>query len=322
MLAFLLRRILQALVVVLCVSVLVFLMTYYGGGDPVYAMLPPQATREQIAAMRHAMGLDQPVAVQYGLYLAGLLHGNLGNSWNQGRPVAEIILERFPATLELATVGLVFSILLGIPSGLYAALEPRSWVTRAARGTSILAISIPPFWLGIMLILVFSVGLRWLPSSGRGAVFQLSGVRLGFLTRDGLLHLVLPGLTLAVFNSALIMRLQRVTMLEELTKEYVKYARAKGLPRSRVIFGHAFRNTLVPMLTFVSLIFGQSIAFSVITETIFAWPGTGKLLIDAIGLNDRPVVVGYLMFVSVLFSVVNLLTDLGYGVIDPRIRVK
>jgi peptide/nickel transport system permease protein len=285
-------------------------------------MLPPQATPKQIAAMRHAMGLDQPVIVQYGLYLGRLLHGNLGNSWSQGRPVAQIILERFPATLELATVGLVFALLLGIPLGLFAALEPRSWFARGAMGTSILAISIPPFWLGIMLILVFSVVLGWLPSSGRGEVVRLLGLRLGVLTQDGLLHLVLPGFTLAVFNSALIMRLQRVAMLEELTREYVKYARAKGVHRARVIFGHAFRNTLVPVLTFVSLIFAQSVAFAVVTETIFAWPGTGKLLIDAIGLNDRPVVIGYLLFVSVLFSVINLLTDLGYGVIDPRIRVK
>jgi peptide/nickel transport system permease protein len=285
-------------------------------------MLPLQATPRDIQAMRQALGLDRSVVVQYGIYFSQLLRGNLGNSWTQGRPVAQVILERLPATLELATVGMLFSLWLGIPLGLYAASRPRSLFCRGAMGISILGISIPPFWLGIMLILVFSVMLGWLPSSGRGEVVAFLHIRIGFLTRDGLRHLILPGLTLAVFTSALIMRLQRAAMLEELGKEYVKFARAKGVPMRQVILRHAFRNTLITVITFAMLSFGQSIAFAVVTETIFAWPGTGKLLIDAIALNDRPVMIGYLMFVAVLFSLVNLLTDLTYAVVDPRVRVR
>lgn len=322
MITFVVRRVLQTVLVVLAVSLLVFLMTYYGGGDPVYAMLPLQATPRDIQAMRQALGLDRSVVVQYGIYFSRLLRGNLGNSWTQGRPVAHVILERLPATLELATTGILFSVVLGIPLGLYAASRPRSWFSRGAMATSILGISIPPFWLGIMLILVFSVVLGWLPSSGRGEVIELLRIRIGFVTGDGLRHLILPGLTLAVFNSALIMRLQRAAMLEELGKEYVKFARAKGAPMRRVILRHVFRNTLIAVITFAMLGFAQSIAFAVVTETIFAWPGTGKLLIDAIALNDRPVMIGYLMFVAVLFSLVNLLTDLTYAVIDPRVRVR
>ena len=189
-------------------------------------------------------------------------------------------------------------------------------------GVSILGMSIPPFWLGIMLILIFSVTFGWLPSSGRGETIVLAGVPLSFLTLDGLVHLILPGLTMAVFNIALIMRLQRAELLEQLTQDYVKFARAKGVPMRRVILRHAFRNTLLPVVTFISLMFAQSLAFAVITETIFAWPGTGKLLIDAIGVNDRPVVVGYIMLSAVMFSLINLLTDLTYAVIDPRVRVR
>lgn len=296
-------------------------MNYFGGGDPVYVMLPLQATQADIEAMRQALGLDKPLVVQYGIYMSHLLEGDMGNSWTQGRPVVDIILQRLPATLELALAGIIFSTVIGVPLGLYVALRPHSWFSKGSMGVSILGMSIPPFWLGIMLILIFSVTFGWLPSSGRGDTVILAGVHLSFLTLDGLKHLILPGLTMAVFNIALIMRLQRAELLEQLTQDYVKFAKAKGVPMRRVILRHAFRNTLMPVVTFISLMFAQSLAFAVITETIFAWPGTGKLLIDAIGVNDRPVVVGYIMLSAVMFSLINLLTDLTYAVIDPRVRV-
>ena len=320
MLLYAVSRILQTLLVVLVVSFLVFLMNYYGGGDPVYVMLPPQATLADIEEMRVTMGLDKPMLVQYAIYLSSLLKGDLGNSWTQVRPVTDIILERLPATLELATVGIIVSVAIGVPLGLFAAVRPGSLFSRTSMGMSIVGMSIPPFWLGIMLILVFSVSLGWLPSSGRGDTVTLAGVQVGFLTMGGLAHLILPALTLAVFNIALIMRLQRAALLEELNQDYVRYARAKGVPGRRVILHHAFRNTLMPVVTFASLGFAQSLAFAVITETIFAWPGMGKLLIDAIGLNDRPIVVGYLVLSAVMFSVINLLTDLTYPLIDPRMK--
>ena len=313
-------RILQTLLVVLAVSFLVFIMNYYGGGDPVYVMLPLEATEADVQAMRVALGLDKPVLIQYAIYMSSLLSGDLGNSWTQVRPVTDIILERLPATLELATAGIILSTAIGVPLGLYAAVRPDALFSRTSMGVSIVGISIPPFWLGIMLILVFSVSLGWLPSSGRGETVAIAGVQVGFLTIGGLAHLILPGLTLAVFNIALIMRLQRATLLEELNQDYVRFARAKGVPGRRVILHHAFRNTLMPVVTFISLSFAQSLAFAVITETIFAWPGMGKLLIDAIGLNDRPIVVGYLVLSAVMFSVINLLTDLTYALIDPRVR--
>jgi peptide/nickel transport system permease protein len=317
---YLLQRLAQTLLVMFVVSLVVFVMNYFGG-DPVYMMLPPQATQADIDAMRAAMGLDQPMAVQYLIYLAGLLQGELGNSWMQARPVAELILERLPATLELAMVGMLFSLIVGIPLGLYAALHPKSRTARWSMGVSILGISIPPFWLGIMLILVFAVNLGWLPSSGRGDTVDVLGVPLSFLTLNGIAHLILPGLTLSIFNMGLLLRLQYAAMREELTTEYVRYGRARGLSMRTIVLRHAFRNTLIPILTFSALVFAQSIAFAVITETIFAWPGVGKLLIDAIGLNDRPLVMGYLICVAVLFSLINLATDLAYAGIDPRIRL-
>ena len=315
-------RTLQTIPVMLAVSFLVFIMNYFGGGDPVYVMLPLQATQADIEAMRQALGLDKPLVVQYGIYMTHLIQGDMGNSWTQGRPVIDIILQRLPATLELALTGIIFSTVIGVPLGFYVALKPNSWISKGSMGVSILGMSIPPFWLGIMLILIFSVTLGWLPSSGRGETIALAGVHLSFLTLDGLAHLILPGLTMAVFNIALIMRLQRAELLEQLTQDYVKFARAKGVPMRRVILRHAFRNTLLPVVTFISLMFAQSLAFAVITETIFAWPGTGKLLIDSIGVNDRPVVVGYIMLSAVMFSLINLLTDLTYAVIDPRVRVR
>jgi len=320
MIGFIVQRFMQTLLVICAVSLVVFVMNYYGG-DPVYMMLPPQASQADIEAMRVSMGLDKPMAVQYALYFGSLLQGQLGNSWTQARPVLTLILERLPATLEIAVVGMLFALVVGVPLGLYAAMKPRSAVARWSMGVSILGISIPPFWLGIVLILVFAVTLGWLPSSGRGATVNVLGVPISLLTWDGLAHLILPGLTLALFNMGLILRLQYAAMREELATEYVRYARARGVPMRAIVLRHAFPNTLIPLVTFSALVFAQSIAFAVITETIFAWPGMGKLLIDAIGLNDRPLVTGYLVFIAIMFSLINLATDLTYALIDPRVRI-
>jgi peptide/nickel transport system permease protein len=322
MISFIIRRVLQMMLVLLAVSLLVFIMNYYGGGDPIYMMLPQQAGPDEIAEMRRALGLDRPVFFQYAIYLSNLLQGNLGNSWSQGRPVSTIILERLPATLELACVSMFITLLIGISLGLFTATKPISLISRCTMTTSILGISIPPFWLGIMFILIFSVVLGFLPSSGRGEVVVISGVRVGCLTFDGLMHLILPALTMAVFNTALLIRLTRATMMEELLQDYVRSAKAKGVPLRKVVLKHAFRNALIPIVTFSGLTFGQMIAFAVITETIFAWPGMGKLLIDSINLADRPVVIGYLLFIAFFFSTINLLTDITYSFIDPRIRIK
>jgi len=320
MLGFVLQRLIQALLVIFVVSIVAFVMNRFAG-DPVFLMLPPQATAADIAAARHSMGLDQPVLVQYGLYMLDLLRGNLGNSWTQTRPVLDLILERLPATLELAMFALILALLVGIPAALYAAVRPQALLARLSMTISILGISIPPFWLGISFILIFAVNLGWLPSSGRGATVDILGAPLSLFTLDGLIHLILPSLTLSLFNMGLILRLQYAGMREELAMDYVRYARARGVPMRTIALRHAFPNTLMQIVTFSSMILAQSIAFSVITETIFAWPGIGKLLIDAIGLNDRPLVMGYLIFVAVLFSLLSLLTDLVYAIIDPRVRL-
>lgn len=320
MLGFVLQRLIQALLVIFVVSIVAFVMNRFAG-DPVFLMLPPQATAADIAAARHSMGLDQTVFVQYGLYMLNLLRGNLGNSWTQTRPVLDLILERLPATLELAMFALILALLVGIPAALYAAVRPQALLARLSMTISILGISIPPFWLGISFILIFAVNLGWLPSSGRGATVDILGAPLSLFTLDGLIHLILPSLTLSLFNMGLILRLQYAGMREELAMDYVRYARARGVPMRTIALRHAFPNTLMQIVTFSSMILAQSIAFSVITETIFAWPGIGKLLIDAIGLNDRPLVMGYLIFVAVLFSLLSLLTDLIYAIIDPRVRL-
>lgn len=321
MTAYITSRLWQAAIVMAAVSVVVFIMNHFGG-DPVYMMLPPQATAADIVEMRKALGLDQSLPMQYWIFVKGVLSGNLGNSWMQARPVTLLILERLPATLEVASLSMLISLAVGMPSGLIAARWPRSRFARISSVVSIFGISIPPFWLGISLILVFAVTLGWLPSSGRGDTISLLGFELSILTLDGWSHLLLPALTLAVFNTGLTMRLQYSLTRQELTSEYVRTARARGVSEGGILLVHVLPNTLIPMITFSSLSFAQSIAFAVITETIFAWPGVGKLLIDAIQLNDRPLVLGYLIFVSALFCLINLLTDISYAFVDPRVRLK
>jgi peptide/nickel transport system permease protein len=321
MFGYLLKRILQSLGVLLAVSLVVFLFLYHAG-DPVQLLLPPDATRQQVEELRHHLGLDQPFAVQYGNFLRNALQGELGTSFAFNQPAIRLIVERVPATLELALTAMTFSILIGIPAGMIAAVRPKSWLARLALSGSLLGISMPVFWLGIILILVFSVYLGWLPSSGRGETTLIAGLRTGLFTLDGLRHLVMPALTLAVFQLALNIRLVHAGMMEVLLQDFVKFLKAKGLSERRIVLVHTLKNILIPVVTVLGLQLGNLIAFSVVTESIFAWPGMGKLAIDSIHGLDRPVILAYLLIVSALFVFINLAVDMVYTFLDPRIRLK
>ena len=294
----------------------------YHSGDPVQLLLPPDATQKQVEDLRRHLGLDRPFFVQYWSFLSNALQGDLGTSFAFNQPAIRLIVERIPATMELAVAAMTLSILLGIPAGMYAAVRPHHWVSRLILSGSLFGISLPVFWLGIVLILIFSVSLAWLPSSGRGATVVLFGWRSGLFTLDGLAHLVLPALTIAVFQLALNIRLVRAGMLEVMLQDFVKFLRAKGLGERRIVLIHALKNIMIPVVTVLGLQLGNLIAFAVVTETIFAWPGMGKLAIDSIHALDRPVVLAYLLVVSVLFVVLNLVVDVVYTFLDPRIRLK
>jgi peptide/nickel transport system permease protein len=321
MIGYLLKRILQSVVVLLVVSVVVFVILYHAG-DPVRLLLPPDATQQQMDDLRRHLGLDQPFAVQYWHFLRNALRGDLGTSFAFNQPAIGLILERVPATLELAITAMVLSVLMGVPAGMYAAIRPKSWGAKLILTASLFGISMPVFWLGIILILVFSVLLGWLPSSGRGETVLVAGLRSGLFTLDGLRHLLMPAFTIAVFQLALNIRLVRSGMLEVMLQDFVKFLKAKGLSERRVVFIHALKNILIPVVTVLGLQLGNLIAFAVVTESIFAWPGMGKLVIDSIHALDRPVVLAYLLVVAVLFVCLNFLVDLLYTFLDPRIRLR
>ncbi len=321
MLGYLLKRILQCFLVLFCVSFIVFVIMYYSG-DPVEMLLPPEATQIQVDELRRHLGLDRPFHVQYFSFLGNALRGDLGNSFIFNKPAVGLIVERIPATLELAVSAMLLAVIVGIPAGMYAAVRPKTVLSKAIMSGSLLGISLPVFWLGILLVLIFSVTLGWLPSSGRGQTAVFAGIRFGFLTRDGLAHLVLPAATVAVFQLALIIRLVRAGMMEVLLQDFIKFLKAKGLSESRVIFIHAMKNIMIPVVTIVGLQLGNIIAFAIVTETIFAWPGMGKLVIDSIHGLDRPVVLAYLLIVSLMFVILNFLVDVVYTFLDPRIRLK
>jgi peptide/nickel transport system permease protein len=321
MIGYFLKRILQSIVVVLVVSVVVFVILYHAG-DPVRLLLPPDATQQQMEDLRRHLGLDQPFAVQYWRFLQNALRGDLGTSFAFNQPAIGLILERVPATLELAVTAMALSVLMGIPAGMYAAIRPQSWGAKLILSASLLGISLPVFWLGIILILVFSVQLGWLPSSGRGETVLIAGVRSGLFTPDGLRHLLMPAFTIAVFQLALNVRLVRAGMLEVMLQDFVKFLKAKGLSEGRVVFVHALKNILIPVVTVLGLQLGNLIAFAVVTESIFAWPGMGKLVIDSIHALDRPVVLAYLLVVAVLFVCLNFVVDILYTFLDPRIRLR
>jgi peptide/nickel transport system permease protein len=320
MLAFILRRLLQALIVMLAVAFIAFMLFQYVG-DPISSMLGQDATQEQRDALRKELGLDRSFPVQFAHFAANAAQGDFGLSLRQGRRVSALIVERFPATLELALAAAFVALALGVPLGVYAALRRGSFGSQMVMSLSLLGVSLPNFLIGILLILLFSVTLKWLPSFGRGDTTAFGNWTTGLLTVDGWKHLVLPAFTLSVFQLALILRLVRAEMLEVLRTDYVKFARARGLHNRSVYFGHALKNTLVPVITIAGLQLGALIAFAIITETVFQWPGMGFLFIQAVQFADIPVMAAYLCLISLIFVVVNLVVDLLYFAVDPRLRV-
>jgi len=319
MLAFVIRRILQSLLVLLVVGLVAFSMFRFVG-DPIDNMLGQERTMEDVERLRTQLGLDQPFVVQYYRFLEGAVQGNFGVSYRQGRPVAEIIAERAPATLELALVSGFFAITLGIALGVFTAIRRDGWASNVIMMLSLVGVSLPTFLIGILLIYVFSVELDLLPSFGRGETVQIGGWSTGFLTSSGLKALILPAITLGLYQMTLIMRLVRSEMLEVLRQDYIRFARARGLRERAVNFHHALKNTLVPVITVTGLQLGSIIAFAIITETVFQWPGVGLLFINAIQFVDIPVMAAYLMLISVMFVGINLIVDLLYFAIDPRLR--
>jgi len=321
MLAFVLRRLLQALVVMVTVAFIAFLLFQYVG-DPLVSLLGQDAKPDQIRQLRADLGLDQPFYVQFGRFLANAVQGEFGLSLRQGAKVSRLLAERFPATLELALVAAVLALVVGIPMGVYAALRRERFWSQVLMAISLLGVSLPTFLIGILLILIFAVCLSWFPSFGRGEVVQLGWWGTGLLTLQGWHHIVLPAVTLAVFQLTLIMRLVRAEMLEVLRTDYIRFARARGLSDRAVYFGHALKNTLVPVMTIVGLQLGALIAFAIITETVFQWPGMGLLFIQAVTFADIPVMAAYLCLIALIFVSINLVVDLLYFAVDPRLRAE
>jgi peptide/nickel transport system permease protein len=321
MLAFIIRRLAQAVVVMLTVAWIAFTLFQYVG-DPVTNLLGQDATPEQRAQLRADLGLDQPAFVQFASFVGNAVRGEFGLSLRQGRKVSTLIAERFPATLELAMAAAVIALVLGIPMGVVAALRRGTWYAQAVMGFSLVGVSLPTFLIGILLILLFAVQLHWLPSFARGDVVDLGGGwTTGLLTVDGWKHLLLPAITLSIYQLTLIMRLVRAEMLEVLRTDYIKFARARGLSDRSVYFGHALKNTLVPVMTITGLQLGGLIAFAIITESVFQWPGMGLLFIQAVQFADIPVMAAYLCLISLIFVVINLVVDLLYFAVDPRLRI-
>jgi peptide/nickel transport system permease protein len=321
MLGYLLKRLVQMVVVLWAVSVLIFVMMSFTG-DPTYMMVPLDATEEQIQQARRILGLDESHLAQYWRFLSNLVQGDFGRSFVFRQPAMGLILERLPATLEIVFLAMLMALVAAIPLGVYAGAFPRKASSRALMAGSLVGISLPGFWLGMMLIFIFAVKLQWLPSSGRGPTTEVLGMRLSITSWQGFTHLVLPAVTLAVGTLAILMRLVRAEMMEVLRQDYIRFARAKGAGNRIVLFRHGLKNALIPLVTVFGLMLGDLIAFATLTETIFAWPGIGKLLVDSIYRGDRPVIVVYLMFVAFLFVAVNFLVDIAYALIDPRIKVR
>lgn len=320
MAAFIVRRLWQAILVMLVVALIAFLLFQYVG-DPVSQMLGQDATPEDRARLRGDLGLDQPFYVQFGHFIGNAAQGDFGISLRQGRAVSTLIKERLPATLELAFAAAVIAIVVGIPMGVYTALRRDSWFSHFLLAVSLVGISLPTFLIGILLILVFAVMLGWLPSYGRGDTVQLGWWSTGLLTTTGWKHLILPAITLCLFQLTLIMRLVRSEMMEVLRTDYIKFARARGLTDRAVHFGHALKNTLVPVITITGLQLGGIIAFAIVTETVFQWPGMGLLFIQSVQFADIPVMAAYLCLIALVFVLINLIVDLLYFAVDPRLRI-
>ncbi len=321
MTVFVIRRLMQAFFVVFLMSVIVFFGVNIVG-DPIYMLVSPDADQADIEAAIRRLGLDRPVWEQYFLFLKGAAQGDLGDSFVFGEPALKLILHHMPATLELAFSALFLAIAIGIPLGLFSGLYPDNPVSKGIMAGSILGFSLPTFWVGLMLILLFAVELGWLPSTGRGDTASVFGIETSLATWDGLRHIFLPALNLSLLKISLAIRLTRAGVREAMGQDYVKYARAKGISTGRIIFVHVMKNIMIPVVTVMGLEFGSLIGFSVVTESIFAWPGMGKLLIDAILQLDRPVVVAYLMIMVLFFVLINLVVDILYSILDPRVRLQ
>lgn len=320
MAAYVLQRLIQSVLVLLAVSVVVF-FAVYGIGDPIELLVSPQVSAAERLALIKRLGLDLPIWQQYFVFMGNALQGDLGRSFVHGIPAIELILQRLPATFELVLLSMTLAIVTGVPLGLYAGLDPESRPSRFIMGATLLGFSLPSFWKGMMLILLFAVVLGWLPTAGRGETVSVLGIPISFLTWDGLTHLALPAINLAIPQIALMIRLVAAGTTETMTQDYVKYARAKGVRPRRIVGRHVLRNILIPVVTVVGIEFGSLVAFSTITETVFAWPGMGKLLIDSVYQLDRPVVVAYVLLATLLFVTVNFLVDILYAALDPRVKL-
>lgn len=318
---FIIRRLLQAGLVVVVMSFIVFSGVFMVG-DPVEILVSDDADQEERERIIQSMGLDKPFIVQYGLFVAKALQGDLGESFVFNEPALLLILDRMPATMELAVVALLIAVVYGIPLGVWAGLRPDSLASKSIMTGSILGFSLPTFWVGIMMILLFAVYLGWLPSTGRGDVQVILGMPISVLSWDGFSHILMPAVNLALFKLSLVIRLARAGTREVMHQDYIKFARAKGLSDARIILIHVLKNIMIPVVTVLGLEFGGLVAFSVVTETVFAWPGMGKLLIDSIGQLDRPVIVAYLMIIVFLFVFINLIVDILYSLLDPRVRLQ
>lgn len=318
---FIIRRLMQSIIVVAVMSLIVFVGVNIVG-DPVDMLINPDADQAEIARVIRDLGLDRPIHEQYLYFVKNAFQGDLGKSFVFGVSALKLIVQRIPATFELALSALLMAVVIGVPLGVYAGMRPNAISSRTIMAGSILGFSLPTFWVGLMMIMVFAVMLGWLPSTGRGETVLLFGIEVSFLTLDGLSHLLMPALNLALLKISLVIRLARAGTREAMHQDYVKFARAKGLSETRVIMVHVLKNILIPVVTVLGLEFGSLIAFSLVTETVFAWPGMGKLLIDALHNLDRPIIVAYLMIIVLVFVVINLLVDILYSVLDPRVRLK
>jgi len=311
----------QSVVVLFVMSIIVFVGVNLIG-DPVEMMINPEADQAEVERVIRELGLDRPISEQYWFFLLNAFKGDLGKSFVFGTPAIELIIQRIPATMELALVSLAMAVTFGIPLGVYAGLKPDSKISKTIMAGSILGFSMPTFWVGIILIIFFSVNLGWLPSTGRGDVATFMGISSSIFTLDGLSHLFLPAFNLALFKLSSVIRLARAGTREIILQDYIKFARAKGLPESRIVNVHLLKNIMIPVVTVIGLEFGSLIAFSTVTETVFAWPGMGKLIIDAVYNLDRPIVVAYLMIIVLIFVTLNLIVDIMYSILDPRVRIK
>jgi peptide/nickel transport system permease protein len=314
------RRLLQSLAVMAVVSAVSFALFNFVG-DPVNNMVGQEASREERVRIRQSLGLDDPILTQYVRFVGNAVQGDFGLSYRIRRPVDDLILERLPATLELVAVSAVIALVLGVSAGVYTGIRRKSWLSRVLLSTSLIGVSLPTFIIGIGLIYIFAVHLRWLPSSGRGGTVDLGWWKTSFLTVDGWRSILLPALTLSLFQTTMILRLVRSEMMEVMRTDYIKFARARGLAERAINFGHALKNTLVPVITVIGINIGNLIAFSVITETVFQWPGTGLMFIQSVDFVDVPIMAAYLCFVALMFVTISLVVDLLYVFIDPRIRI-